>query len=291
VSKPLRNLCLLGTALLMAVGFAGIEAANDAHARAAERSLRARQIELAARFQAANQEAKAAQRREAAQRRTAAAETITLPAASTAASLSPSANVRAWLAAHPEARARYLRAYRDTLDRSWGILVRALNLSPSQSEQLEDLLAQREDNDITVTAAAVDRGLPQTAPEIQALDDQLDKANKDAIRALVGKTDYAAVHEYMHDEDVLPLVDDLASETYATSTPLSADQGMKLIQILAGNSEKTDSGRAIENTVNWSQAMAQAQRVLSPEQFSTLTTIQQQNLSAQQIRKLEQTLP
>ena len=272
---------LVALLALLAVGFALREARLAAAASAAERAQEARRLALESRFREGQRERERARRARLALEQRAAPPGGPGPAETGAGSAAPaSAYARsAWFAAHPEARSRYLREYRDGLSTTWGLLFKTLNLSPDQVEKLEDLLEQRKDNDITVEAAAAAKGLDESAPEIQALDDQLDAANKAALKDLLGRADYAAVRNYMHDENVIPIVDELAGSVYSTSAPLTGDQAMAMTQVLADSSQKKASGGVIDDTVDWEQAMTRAQAILAPPQKDALTLIRLQNES------------
>jgi hypothetical protein len=177
----------------------------------------------------------------------------------------------------PEAlRARYLNAYRASLAGRWGLLFQVLGLEPIQVAKLEELLAQREENDLLVQRTARARGVDESDPEIQALDDQLDSANKAAIKALLGSKAYNDFRQYYHDRAVLLVVSDLAGATYATNQPLSTDQARQLIRVLGDTSAHSDSGSAVKNSVDWDQAMARAQNILAPNQLTALAALQQQ---------------
>jgi hypothetical protein len=202
------------------------------------------------------------------------------------AKLASSENRATWFSAHPDVRSRYLKAFRDGLGTTWGFLFQTLNLSDDQQEKLKDLLAQREDNDITVEAAAAARGVDESDPEIQALDDQLDAANKAAIQALVGKADYHAIRQYMHAEAVIPVVDALAGNLYGSDAPLTAEEATSLTQALVASSQQKASGRAVAGTLDWDQAGARAQSILTPAQFGTFAVIQQQGQAEQQLKQL-----
>jgi hypothetical protein len=197
-----------------------------------------------------------------------------------------SENRATWFLAHPDVRSRYIKAFRAGLGATWGLLFQTLNLSEDQQEKLKDLLAQREDNDITVEATATARGVDESDPQIQALDDQLDAANKAAIRALVGKADYNAIRQYMHAEAVIPVVDELAGNLYGSDAPLTATEATNLTQALVASSQQKASGRAVAGTINWDQAGARAQSILTPAQFATFSVIQQQVQAGQEIKQL-----
>ncbi len=278
-----RGLALAALGAVLAAAFAVHEAGDAVARRAGAMALRAHRDELEAKFRMAQRDLREEQRRRltleqpAGQARDPSPSPS--PVAAAGADLAPAERRASWFAAHPEARSRYLQAFRAGLATTWGLLFQELNLSPDQVEKLEDLLAQREDNDITVKATASARGLAESAPEIQALDDQLDATNKAALKDLLGKANYATVRNYMHAEEVIPIVDQLAGDAYHTSSPLTADQAMALTQALVDSSQKMDSGRVIANTVDWGQVLERAQAILAPAQFATFAAIQQQEQS------------
>jgi hypothetical protein len=186
-------------------------------------------------------------------------------------------------AAVAELHSRYMRAYRDNLDGQWGLLYQLLGLSQVQIEKLKDLLAQREENDITVEQTANRRGLDESSPEIQALDDELDRQNKAAIAALLGPQGYAQFRDYYHDRAVLPVVSDLAGDLFSTDSPLSAPQAHQLIGILADSSEKKEGSTVVKDTVNWDKAIAGAQAILSQPQVAALAALRSQYETDQQV--------
>ncbi len=179
--------------------------------------------------------------------------------------------------------ARYMKAYRDNLVGQWGLLFQILGLSQGQIEQLKDLLTQREENDITVQQTAIRRGLEESSPEIQALDDELDRQNKAAIAALLGPDGYSQYRDYYHDRAVLPIVSDLAGDLFSTGTPLSAPQAQQLIGILADNSKKRDGSTVVKGTVNWDKAIGSTQAFLSPAQTAALGALRSQYEAEQQV--------
>jgi hypothetical protein len=286
MTPRIRSWALAVLFAAMAGGFAAYEARKAVLAGAAERALEARRAELDARFRSAQRDLQEARRTRLALEQRAAAPPALPPAGADLAGAGSSDSRSAWFAAHPEARRRYLQAFREGLVTTWGLLFQRLNLSPDQEEKLKDLLAQREDNDITVEAAAGARGLDEAAPEIQALDDQLDAANKAALRDLLGKAGYNAVRDFLHDEQVIPLVDQLAGSVYASPTPLTGDQAVALTQALADSSQKKESGRVIGGTIDWDQAIARAQSILAPAQLAAFSSLQQQAQAQAQIKQM-----
>ena len=289
----IRILRLLSVAAAVAVGFAAYEMRRAAVARAGDRVLAGHRTELEAQFRSAERELLGVRRaRESLEQKAAMLAASPLAATSTADSggVSPSGGRSAWFAGHSEARANYLRAVRDGLSTTWGLLFKSLNLSPDQENKLQDLLAEREANNITVEAAAQAKGLDESAPEIQALDDQLDAANKAAIRQLLGKAGYDAVRDYRHAEEVIPVVDQLAASVYNMAEPLTGDEAMALTRVLADSSQKNDSGRVIGGTVNWDQAMVRAQAILSPAQIGALANLKEQAQAQGELNRITSSL-
>lgn len=187
------------------------------------------------------------------------------------------------LAAVADLHSRYMRAYRDNLDGQWGLLYQLLGLSQGQIDKLKDLLAQREENDIAVQQAANRRGLDESSPEIQALDDELDRQNKAAIAALLGPQGYAQFRDYYHDRAILPVVSDLAGDLFSTDSPLTGPQAQQLIGILAASSEMKNGSTVVKNTVDWDKAIAGAQAALSQPQLAAFTALRSQYETDQQV--------
>ena len=185
-----------------------------------------------------------------------------------------------------ETRKRYLAAYRASLDLKFGLLFQKLKLAPLTEESLKDLLTQREDDNLAVEAAARDRGVPTTDPEIEAMDDSLNAANKAAMADLIGHQGEREVHSFLQHDSVLPVVDQFTSGAAAAGDPITSDQALSLLSALSAASSTQPSGRVIKDTVNWSQLMAQVSSVLSPAQFAVLKLVQAQQEAHQQISVL-----
>jgi len=288
VNRSNKRLLLVLAAAILAVGFATYEWYEAALARAAERGLQARSSELDAHLRTADQDLREAQARRAVLDRAAAA-AVASPPARPAATLParPAQSRMLWIATHPEMRVRYLKDFRDMLDATYGPVFKSLHLPSEQIEKVEDLLTQREDKDLTMTQTANAEGLDPGSAAFVTMNDQLTRANNAAIRAMVGSDNYQAIHQYLRQTAVVPLVSDFSSTMAGLSQPLTADQEVKLTAVLAANSQHRASTAAIPNTVNWDQAMAGVQGILSPDQLSTFTLIQQQRQGQQQIMAME----
>lgn len=287
MNRSTKTLLAVAAAAILAVGFATYEWHEAAWARAAERGLQVRRSALDLRLRAADQDLRQSRARRGALDQAAAS----LPARPAAAlPARPAQSRRLWVATHPEVRARYLKDFRDMLDTTYGPVFKARHLPAEQIEKVEDLLTQREDKDLTVGQTASAEGLDPTAPAIVAMNDQLTRANNAAIRAAVGADNYQAIHDYLRETAVVPLVSSLSSSMAGLGEPLTADQAVKLTAALAASSQRRPNTAAIPNTINWDQAISNAQGILSPSQLSTFTLIQQQSQSQQQIMEMQRAL-
>lgn len=280
--KPHRPiLALLGMGAVLATGFWLIEQRRAQTQIAAVRAAQAAFDEAQRRLAAAEEDLRQVVRERIALERA-------IPGA---VAEEPSPTVEAPRSSMEVLRATYLGAYRASLAGRWGLLFQILGLEPAQIAKLEELLVQREENGLLVRRTARARGMDESAPEIQALDDRLDSANKAAIKALLGSAGYNQFRQYYHDRAILPVVSDLAGATYATEHPLSADQAKQLIRALADSSAKSDSGSAVEDSVDWGPAMVRAQAFLAPDQLAVLTALQQQYRTGGQLKDFIHNLP
>jgi hypothetical protein len=58
----------------------------------------------------------------------------------------------------------------------------------------------------------------------------------------------------------------------------------------ASSQRRNDNTAVVPNTVNWDQALAGAQTILSPDQLNAFALIQQQNQGSQQLNALQRQL-
>ena len=77
----------------------------------------------------------------------------------------------------------------------------------------------------------------------------------------------------------------LAGNVYYTDAPLSVSQGEQFLQILANNIPRGANGYVVA-PLKWDAVLNQAQKVLSPEQFSALQALREEARLAAQISAL-----
>jgi hypothetical protein len=272
----------------VAIGFAIRFRTQAVHWLRTPDELHRRYDELERQLQAENQRIAADERQAADLQRSLAAAHAAASRASAAAQ--SGVDPRKLIAATPALRAAYLKLFRDGLDVKWGLLYKMLGLSPDQVDKFKDLLTQREEVSLEMTAAAQAQGFDGNSPEWDRLFRQLNNPVREGFVALLGQTGYATYKQYNNDSAVLPVVGDLAAALDPSAT-LSVPQATQLITAFADSSQKDADGKAQKNTLDWNQAMTRASAILAPNQLSVLGLLQQDAETGKQIDQITASLP
>jgi hypothetical protein len=175
------------------------------------------------------------------------------------------------LARDPKLLALFVRSFRATLYERYGLIYQSLKLPPEQIEKLTDVFARQQQERFEIRAAARAQGLPDTDPEIMAMQQQVvDKANAEKL-AVLGEDGTKQFDQLYQAITFAPMLSDMSSFVALSSTPLTTQQSADLLQIL-GNASAHDktSGQAQPATLDWTAALQQAQGILSPPQLAAL---------------------
>jgi len=190
------------------------------------------------------------------------------------------------------------------LDARYSSLFKQLQLNPAELEKFKSLLVDKQAAVMDVVAAARAEGL--TGPEGR---DQIRQLVKDAqnqvdntIKSTLGDAAYAQYQSY---EATLPqrnVVSQLEQRLSYSSTPLTDAQSQSLVQILTatapsgGNSGRAALGGSLPfggagmgalgggSAPITNEAVAQAQGILSAQQFAALQSLQQEQAANAQLR-------
>jgi hypothetical protein len=179
--------------------------------------------------------------------------------------------------------ARRLAAYRDGIDKTWGLLIAQLGLSASEAEAFRELLYRREENDLILDEKAKALGVREDSPQMAALDDAFLATWKTQLRQLLGESGYAAYRDYYRDNTVAPLVTEMVGTSYDSNSPMSLDEASKLLHALANACERKPSGKALPDTLNWAKAKDLARTVLSAEHDAAFETMASRIQSERQV--------
>ena len=211
------------------------------------------------------------------------------------------------LSGNPEFQKLLAIQMKGRIDQTYAPLFKALNLSPEQLSQFQSLLAEKQQSLMDVMQAAQAQGMsPRTDPDgMKTLMSQAISQVDANIQQALGDAGY---QQYQQFQQTLPernVVNTLQQSLSYTQTPLTDDEANQMIALLAqnqpqragngtaGTSNGGDSGPGPISLLNGggnakvtSDAVTQAQGVLSGPQISALQQIQQQQQAQQQIQQM-----
>jgi hypothetical protein len=132
------------------------------------------------------------------------------------------------------------------LDTQYSALFRSLNLTPAQLDAFKNLLVEKTTALMDVRAAAREQGIsPRSDPEayrklVADTQAQIDEG----IRAQLGDAGYAQYKSYEQTQPQRAVVSQLEQRLSYTSTPLTQAQSTQLVNLLAGSTTPSNSGRS-----------------------------------------------
>jgi hypothetical protein len=175
------------------------------------------------------------------------------------------------LAHNPELSALQAKSFRAGLTARYGLIYQALGLTPDQIERINDLLTRGKQEEMKLIAAAGSQGLDRSAPEVQALLQQVRARYASEDGAIVGD---ATNRQFEHLVGTLPLADhvtNMVSLLASSSTPFTSSQGIQVLQILENTSSLDPATmQADPSTIRWEEAFQQAQGILSAPQLAAM---------------------
>ncbi|MEO5960071.1 MAG: sigma-70 family RNA polymerase sigma factor [Opitutaceae bacterium] len=167
-------------------------------------------------------------------------------------------------------------------------LIKALNLTPSQWDQIRTLLLAKQQAAEDAVETALRQGLNtrRNLPAIREIIAEAQAPVNARIQAALGDGGYA---QFQHYEQTLPqrvTVNDLAQMLRTTPTPLTDDQARQMVEILTQTEEpqgKGGIGRILNGNVNnhskiTALTIVRSTGVLSDAQIEALKQLQQQQL-------------
>jgi hypothetical protein len=211
------------------------------------------------------------------------------------------------LSGNPEFQKLLAIQMKGRIDQTYGPLFKALNLSPEQLSQFQSLLAEKQQSLMDVMQAAQAQGMSaRSDPDgMKTLMTQAISQVDANIQQSLGDAGY---QQYQQFQQTLPernVVNTLQQSLSYTQTPLTDDEANQMIALLAqnqpqragsgtaGTSNGGDPGPGPISLLNGggnakvtSDAITQAQGVLSGPQISALQQIQQQQQAQQQIQQM-----
>jgi hypothetical protein len=203
---------------------------------------------------------------------------------------------------NPEFNKLWTDQQKARINSTYGALFQSLNLTPEQTAQFQNLLAERQMSMLDVLSAARAEGVTGR-DQIASLVQQAGSAIDSQIQALLGPDGYSQYNNYLQTMPQRNQVNQLQTLLVTSGgTPLQDYQTQQLAQILAQNSTGNNGGQRggggflgamgglfatpVTGPTITSGAVAQAAGVLTPAQLQTLLQMQQQQAAQQQITRM-----
>jgi len=187
-----------------------------------------------------------------------------------------------FMARHPDVQRLHVDTWRAEMAGKHAPLFKSLQLSPSQIEQFKDLAVQGIRGNIP--GADGQPMLYQIEGDREAAQIQL--------RALLGEDGFRQYANPGALNSAWRTATELGGALYGTTTPLSAEQGRKMVQLLNAGSIADEGHTRIRH--DWDAIMAQAEQVLSPSQLAALSRIkanEEIGRTSDEIRRQERVSP
>jgi hypothetical protein len=174
-------------------------------------------------------------------------------------------------------------------------LYRKLGLNPEQIQRFEALIQEQSQATFDLFIAARKNGVSIQDPALRQVQGTTMENNVTQLKTLLGPEGFAAYAAYSKAEtgSARSSVAQLAANLYATATPLTAEQGEALIQVVTAQTPKPANPSAIfQNPAppNWDQVYLDAAAFLSPPQLAILRAANDQMRLGMQMSELSDRL-
>ncbi len=199
----------------------------------------------------------------------------------------PSVVLRDALLHDPKLQNLQLAVAQTRLTANYQPLCERLKLSDEQSARLIALLLRRGEQDLDIAAVAETQHLKSDDPAIAKLTQQA----KDEFRAagveLLGEGGWRELQDYERTIPARDAVSEMAGVMSISTASLDAAKADALVEIMANASAPYRLGGTVSRSnIDWDQALAAAQSLLSPEQFAVLKNGVLQTRNMDRLREL-----
>jgi RNA polymerase sigma factor (sigma-70 family) len=167
------------------------------------------------------------------------------------------ADGQAFLAAYGDQARDMLRALgKAQLTRNYALLADSGLFTPEQMNDLETQTAELWMQNLSITPNSIRPGDGNLPP--------------DQLQSILGEQGYQEYQNFARMQPVAGFVTD--ASTLSTTEPLSPQQSIQLLNLIANaSSSYVSGGKADPQTVDWGQVLPQAQGILSPAQYNALS--------------------
>lgn len=167
------------------------------------------------------------------------------------------ADGEAFLASFPQAGQMLIELARAQVRANFTGFYRSAQLTPAQIEELETRTAEFWNKSIALTPDGV-------RPLVAQLPD-------DQLQQILGEENFQRFQDFKRAKYAHGITGRIELVAGYASTPLSLEQSQQLVQMILGNSADYKSGRSLKiEAVDWPTVSANAQKIVSPEQWKAI---------------------
>jgi RNA polymerase sigma factor (sigma-70 family) len=159
---------------------------------------------------------------------------------------------------HPDARAAFVQHEVSRAKAKFDRFFQLAGLSPADQERFLAVIRNFAEAKLDLTASVREQGYgpnnvptdPQALTSLFALDAQVENEYADKLRALLGDERFKQYYNYRKTLPELNVAEHLASQLYASDTPLTAEQSAQLVRLLRDTRFDKQATPSPTNTLN-----------------------------------------
>ena len=191
------------------------------------------------------------------------------------------------LASDPNYQRKWNEAMAADLSVEYSPFYRSNHLTNEKTTRFEEILLRKawDKNDLYATARSLN--ISADDPAIQAEFDRQTSTYTTELKSLLTESEFANLQQFELTAIPRRLVSAVAAHTYYTSSPLTAEQGASLTQLIAANDPHLTGGGPAwrQDGFDWDAIFQGAKPILSPKQLEVLTALAAtQKWAGEQIR-------
>lgn len=172
----------------------------------------------------------------------------------------------------------------------YAAFIREAGLSAETGNKLMQLLLDRAATEVDINAAGDAKGLAHDDPDLERMRDDAEKQLSAGEAALLSPAQLRELADYGRTLQAQQAVQIFAGRSVVAGMPLTLQQTDELTVWLANaSSSYQQGGNATFDTVDWSQALAEAASIITPQQLRLLRTLVEVQTSAGQLNRYLET--
>ncbi len=170
-------------------------------------------------------------------------------------------------------------ALKADIEFAYARFLRKAKLTAEQLNRFEHSIADHQWKQMEIESVARSEHLPPGDPIIIQLTEEERARFADNLRTILGTDEFEAFERTQSRLPMQAVADEVAAETMSSPTPFTSPQAEELIKILSAAAKPATAGHG--RAFDWDQVMANAGRVLLPNQRAALQTVRARWLAEQ----------